>query len=102
MDFIPGYVNVITSPNFTPKEYKIWVIGKENGKIYYQCNTKDELFNKINSSRVKNDCMICYSKLITFTEKEMNTLWNLNYWPIDSKGIHKIKSSFSQIRSIFF
>ena len=102
MDFIPGYVNVVTSSTFSPKKFKIWVIGKENGKIYYLCNKKEELDLFINSSYVKNDRMICYSKSISFSDKEMNILWKLNYWPIDGAGIKRIKESFSNMMSLIY
>lgn len=102
MDFIPGYVNVITSSTFTPSKFKIWVIGKENGKIYYQCNSKEELNSYINSTYSSIPKMICYSKSISFNDKEMNDFWNLNYWPIDGKGIKKIKESFSQTMKFIY
>lgn len=99
-DFLPGYVTTFADATFNTNKANLVLVGQENGKIYGNFNTKDELFNTLLTKTFTNPKMCYYSPLITFTISELNSLSDKRIYLLNDKQVEKIRISYSKIFSL--
>jgi len=87
---MPGYIATMGNSRFKRLEYKIIIIGQDNGFIYGKYKTKEDFMNRIDKRRNTFITMMCYYKRpIVFTEYEMKMAWKYNIYPISESQVHK-------------
>jgi hypothetical protein len=98
-DFLPGYVTTLCSANLGKIQEKLIVIGKENGKLYYAYDTKEELLEKVRIRKTRMWVM-CYYRDIEFTQSEKEFLWNNSVALLDEGQKKRIVGSIGQTFSL--
>jgi hypothetical protein len=99
-DFLPGYVTTFADTTFNINKTNLVLVGQENGKIYGNFNTKDELFNILSTKTFTNPKMCYYSPLITFTISELNSLSDKRIYLLNDKQVEKIRTASQKIFSL--
>ena len=100
-DFLPGYVSTLANPTLENIKENIIVIGFENGKIYFRCNTSDELLTKI-ATRKNHMKMMAYYKNIVFTQAELAKCWKEDVWMMDDIHKQRAVNGYNEMMKIVY
>jgi hypothetical protein len=99
-DFVPGYVTTFANPHFDKLTANIIIVGKEDGKIYGQFDTKAAFFERMNK-RKASTTMMCYYRVVDFTEQEHKQAWRVCIHPVCEKEKNRIAYTWKQQLAMF-
>ena len=100
-DFLPGYVTTLANPTLDKIKENIIVIGFEDGKIYFCCNTKQELMDRI-SKRKNRMKMLIYYKTSDFSQEELNKFCSMNLVVMNTDNKDNVVFGYNQMMKIVY